>query len=268
MVEHMHRRARADSKGRLPGLVTRAFVTHRTAEGDAWSEVRMRLETVHLFPNAERGVLVYRGMIEVAEDDAGDVVHLLVAAEDPSAPRTVEHYENVLAGRLDKQRGRAPLAQSIAILMPPPTEGWASTRREDATSPSMIEGEGLLRQEPEARRRELRRETARARLEAKGLDPALYGAGEPVEEEEPPGPDDVEGLLIYVEKQRARAADAQREMAVKKEESEKRARAAFAGMGIDYDKARRDALKSGGGPARLLRRPQHQEDALAPRDRP
>lgn len=243
-IEHMHEE-HARLEGRLPGLVTRAFITHRTDEGEVWKEVRTRLETVHLFPNAERGVLIHRGIVEVAEDDAGDVVHLLVAAEDPTAPRAVEHYEKVLAGRLDKKKG-ALLSLSDRDLMPAPAEGWASTNEKTDVA-RMIEGEGLLRKNLK-RRGELMRAHGRELLEARGLDPALYGAGEPAEEEEPPGPDDVDGLFVYVEKQKARAADAQREMAAKKEELEKKARSSYAEMGLDYDKVQEEALKSGGGP--------------------
>ena len=54
--------------------------------------MRTHLETVRLFPAVSRGVLIYRGMTEVREDDADDIVELLVGADDPAELRPREHF--------------------------------------------------------------------------------------------------------------------------------------------------------------------------------
>ena len=61
-----------------------------------------RLDTVWLFPHRERGVLVFRGVVEVSEADASDVALLLGAVERMSEPRPPE----LLAGGLREVKFR------------------------------------------------------------------------------------------------------------------------------------------------------------------
>src|SRR6185312_16612224 len=101
---YMHpRRARIEE--RLPGVCTRAFITQKTAAGEVFREIQTRLDTVRFFPHAERGVVIFHGMVEIEEDDGRDVLHLVLACEDLGKPRPVEHYREVLAQRLDKAKG-------------------------------------------------------------------------------------------------------------------------------------------------------------------
>ena len=74
--------------GSLPAFRTRCFIEKKLDNGLLFTEVEMRAETVCLFPTVETGVLIYRGVIDVKEDDASDVEHLLVAYEnlDQSPP--------------------------------------------------------------------------------------------------------------------------------------------------------------------------------------
>src|SRR5262249_53723401 len=89
----------------LPGLLTRAFITHRSAEGERFVELAMRCDTVWLFPSAGLGAVIFHGAIAVADDDAGDVAHLVVACEEPGLARPIDRYREALARRLDKDRG-------------------------------------------------------------------------------------------------------------------------------------------------------------------
>ncbi len=60
VVENMHPdKARIES--RLPGLRARAFIKQKANEGEALREIKLRIDTVHLFPHAERGVILFRG---------------------------------------------------------------------------------------------------------------------------------------------------------------------------------------------------------------
>ena len=60
-------------ESKLPGLTTRCFIAKSTDAGDAFHELRMRLDTVRLFPHRERGILVFRGAVPVREFDGADV---------------------------------------------------------------------------------------------------------------------------------------------------------------------------------------------------
>ena len=93
-------------EGRLPRIVLRAFATLR--EGDA-IEVPLAPETLWLFPDLEMGVMIHRGSLPVASDDASEVASVLLAAEDPGEARPPEHYlsvRNRRAGRDPKDRSR------------------------------------------------------------------------------------------------------------------------------------------------------------------
>ncbi len=94
--------SKAELEGSLPAFRTRCFIQKKQAEAVLFTEVEMRTETVFLFPEAETGIVIYRGVIEVAEDDASDVSMLLAGYEDlDQALRSKEYYEKALSNRLD-----------------------------------------------------------------------------------------------------------------------------------------------------------------------
>lgn len=161
-LENLHP-TRPRIEGRLPSLVARAFVTLRTPEGERFEEVPTRLDTVHFFPSALRAVMIHRGVIEVTEDDAADVLHLLVGCERASEPRDVDHYRRVLAQRLDPEQG-ALYALRERDLMP---DGLAIDlgALDDAPKPENLIAKRLRR------RAELELEAARATLARHDLDP-------------------------------------------------------------------------------------------------
>lgn len=91
--------------GKLPAFRTRCFIEKKLEQGSLFIEVEMRAETVCLFPAVETGVMIYRGVIEVKEDDASDVEHLLVAYENlDQAPRSKAYYDQALRNRLDESK--------------------------------------------------------------------------------------------------------------------------------------------------------------------
>jgi hypothetical protein len=83
----------------------RAFVTQRVDQQEKFKEIKTRLNTLWFFPDAERVILAFQGMHEIAEDDGADVVHLLAAIERLGQPRSAEHYLHVRDKRLDKNNG-------------------------------------------------------------------------------------------------------------------------------------------------------------------
>ncbi|MDB4930370.1 MAG: hypothetical protein JWM10_2854 [Myxococcaceae bacterium] len=225
--------------GRLPGLVARAFVTQRTPAGDVFREVSTRIDTVHLLPNAERVVVIYRGSIPVAEDDAADVVHLLAALEDPSHPKGVAHYEEVLAGRLDKQRGAA-LALRDRDLLPAPRPGARPPPGSEDEFIGAIALKGYAQQNGR-RLREIENEKARAHCVAKGLDPDQYGPPPLAPDGPLPEPEE---LATRVEQGNAQVDGAMAAAATHKEEALAQARAQCTANGLDFDAM----AGEGGGP--------------------
>ncbi len=243
-VEHMHP-DKPLLEGRLPGIVARVFV--RTKGEDALREVPMRLETVQLLPRAERALILFRGVTEVVEDDASDVVQLVAGCEAIGAPRSVAHYRAVLEERLDKKRG-ALASLRDSDLMPEGEAGKTSIAElvdEDLGTPF----EDLKRQNMR-RKAEAELDATRARIRAAGLDP-----DEHLPAELPPDPsyavaslDDLEDTVLRAHEQ-IEAAKVTGE--AKRKEAEAGARKQMADAGLDFDAAVEAQKKKGGGPPKL-----------------
>lgn len=105
--------------GRLPRLRPRAFVT-RDGEAPVFSELPLTLETVWLFPHALTGIVAWRGVVPVAEDDGADVTALLLAYEHQDAPpRGRAHYMEALGNRLRRGPDTAALLKDYRDIAPP-----------------------------------------------------------------------------------------------------------------------------------------------------
>lgn len=195
LVEGMsHKSPRIE--GALPGLVARAFVTRRTAEGDQFVEIGLRCDTVWLFPTTGLGAVILHGWMPVADDDGRDIVHLVVAGEEPSAPRPIDHYQQALVRRLDKDKGSiADLSDSD--LMPARASGVVANMDLGAIGQWLKPEQITL--ENQRRGAERRRLERVAELEAQGLDPALFGAAAlPVPDVELPPMDDLDAVAEYL----------------------------------------------------------------------
>lgn len=85
-----------DLRGRLPGFRVRAFARR----GDACDELPVRIDTVWLFPGALMGVVLFRSGLAVADKEASDVPHVMLAYERLHEPgRSPEHYRTAFAER-------------------------------------------------------------------------------------------------------------------------------------------------------------------------
>ncbi|WP_437913826.1 DUF2169 domain-containing protein [Sorangium sp. So ce302] len=243
LVENMH----PDSpriEGRLPGLVTRCFVTHRTPEGERFVEIPLRCDLVWLFPSAGLGAIAFHGAMRIAEDDAADIVHLVCACEEPAAPRPIEHYQQALRRRLDKDQPAADL--SDADLMPPRGSGVAP----DFGGSDMgrwVKSEHLTKKNVR-RGQERMLAAARARLESEGLDPDKHGAAALPPEPEIPSADDPEALATRVQEQLARMDDEARQIEALEAEGKEQARKLYAEMGKDLDEVMAEAARASAGP--------------------
>jgi uncharacterized protein YjbI with pentapeptide repeats len=203
-VENMHPDRRVLDT-RLPGFLGRCFVrfSPRYDATRALVEVPLKIDTVHLFPHRERAIVFCRGVLPIHTTDASCVELVLAAVDEleADARRPRAHYEEVLARRLDPERGALEALRDRELL--PASAEVASTGPqvgdpiEEATK-----GEGLLAEL--AHRRTVKElERARERLLAQGLDPALVP--EPPPAPRPPSvdldtlPDRVDAALAQKE---------------------------------------------------------------------
>lgn len=77
-VENMHPQGAV--RGKLPGLRPRLLM-RTIADPDRHVELGLDLDTVWLFPNDERSVVLYRAQVEVSREDAKDIRGLAVFVE-------------------------------------------------------------------------------------------------------------------------------------------------------------------------------------------
>ncbi len=233
----------------LPNITARFFLV-RTREGepDELVEATSRLDTVLLLPNIERGIVIFRGMVPVAEDDGADVKHIIAAFEDPASPRSPDHYRAVLARRLDKNRGALASLIDDDLMPPPEPEGEPVPEDDWNDMAKVVEIEEL---QATYLQRKVDKEMASAReqLIAQGLDPAEFDRQKPVPAERPPR--DLRAFADYLDRVQVQIDAAQKEAAAKEKEGIEQVRAKCKELGVDFDKLLADGKKGGGGPPKF-----------------
>jgi uncharacterized protein YjbI with pentapeptide repeats len=137
-LHHLHPE-HATLSGRLPELRARCFL-RRQAQSTQIEEVPLRLTTVWFIPHLERAILVFNGSAPCTQFDGSDIDSLLVAAEEPSSPRGMPHYRNVLEQREDPRQG-AIYALRDADLVPTALigPGLESSSQEPPPGSAMME---------------------------------------------------------------------------------------------------------------------------------
>ena len=175
-IENMH--PSGTIEGALPGLATRTFVTHRTSSGEAWKEIENRLDTVYLFPSADRCLVVSRGWMPIADDDAHDIVNLVIACEERAKPKPSAHYEEVLARRLDLAQAHLHVLRD-ADLLPWPDEGEVPA--DDAEFAAWTARENLTRANARRGLAAERAEASLSRAEASGDSESAHPATVPTD---------------------------------------------------------------------------------------
>ena len=244
-VDGMHPTG-ARVEGRLPGVSTRAFVVPKGT--DEPTEVTTRLDTVWLLPHIKRGVLVFRGITRVAEDDAHDVGVVLAALERMGAARDVGHYREALEQRKDRKKA-AILALSDKDLVP---EGLANARGGPKPDDG-LKSEGLRRKRMAALMRERYAEQRGKivdELSKHNIDPAKANLPEVLPE--PPEPStDPEQVLAQADELRAMAEQMKAKAAAQQAEAEVKIREELAKHGQDYDKLVAENAAKAGGPPKL-----------------
>lgn len=72
-------------EGRLAGVKPRCFVQRSVPSGGAFGEIALRLDTVHFDLEEMKVTLVWRGLLDVADDRASDVAELFLLRQDKGA---------------------------------------------------------------------------------------------------------------------------------------------------------------------------------------
>ena len=107
-ITNMHPDHRVQ-RGRIPGWRARGFVVRgkhhlHSLDGAVLEDLPLHLSTAWFFPHLERLGLIYHGVTEIAEDDADDISHAMMAMEEGSAPPLpVSDYREVLVIRCEAE---------------------------------------------------------------------------------------------------------------------------------------------------------------------
>jgi uncharacterized protein YjbI with pentapeptide repeats len=232
-------------KGRLPGVATRVFITQKKGDEEVFREApSYHIDTVHLFPNVACGVVTFRCVFEVQEDDAADVECVLAGFEDPAAPKSREHYKAALDKRLDKKNGALALFADRDLL-----PGWDAAKAPEQSwndLEEILKSEGLVWKRVDA--------NTQAKLEKLKADAIAAGLPRALVEEKfviPPRevvPEDPEELLAFVEKKQADADQVILDQKETLKQTEDEVRELMAARGLDYDEV---VAKARGGPPKL-----------------
>jgi uncharacterized protein YjbI with pentapeptide repeats len=226
-------------KGRLPGFTARCYVNRRTDENEIFGEIALSLSTVWFFPHRERAILVYHGQTSVAEDDASDILQMVIAAENLGQPKGDEFYRVLLSERIDKEKGPL-LALRDKDLLPEGLAGAGDLPADDGIPTS----DGFFRRNLQ-RNAEQRILAARAVVVGYGLDPDEHGPLVPPPEEPPPALDDIPEYIEAVKKQGKKLeADSK----IRAEKSIKEAEKIFDKLGLDFDVVRKEMETPHTGP--------------------
>jgi len=179
----------------LPDFRARTFVSRRKLGPEQIDEVELAFQTLWLFPDAEKAVMIFSGSTRVLEEDGSDILHLLVAAEREGERRSKAHYVAALIARLDKEKGAVAFLRERELL---PDNLPAPAEPEMAEDLELSASEGLLQANMHNKAvKEV--EKSRAFIAALGLDPDIHGPAIPQPPAPPPSaeqmPELVEKLL-------------------------------------------------------------------------
>ncbi len=222
--------------GQLPGIKPRCFINRHTKSGTAFQEIPLKLDTVWLFPHAEKGILIFRGSTEVQDDTASDVAATLLAYERMGdTPRELSHYQQALTKRLDEEKGYL-YALNEKDLIP---DGERSAIQELLEEGEKKSGESPL-EENMKRKAELEVEKAKKKMEELGLNPDDYLNKASTEEEPEITLDNLDELDVITDKMLKKAQDQRKEM-------EERSRKMVESMGMDYEELLKKAKNESGG---------------------
>ncbi len=116
-------------EGWVPEFRVRALLDQSVPERSSYQMLDLAADTLWFFPEEELGLVIYRGVADIADSDALDVKSLLLAYEDLScSPRSQQHYQQTMERRLDRKTGPGEVLNEAALI-PEPGERLLAERR-------------------------------------------------------------------------------------------------------------------------------------------
>ncbi|MEC5386807.1 DUF2169 domain-containing protein [Uliginosibacterium sp. H3] len=226
--EHLHP-TRPLLQGNLPGLVSRCFITRLVGDEPRFQEIPTQLETVLFFPHRECAVLISRGSLEVAEEDAAEIKLLIAAAEWQDESRSLEHYAEAVQQRLDPENGHFFMLKEDDLLPGGQGERYSVEQFVSALpeNPRPLLAENLRRRQ----RAEI--ESARAMVTAYGMDPD-DGHAPSLPAEAEALPKRLEDFPAFLAEKKAQELASRAEFAAREATYDAQRRALFASLGMDY----------------------------------
>jgi len=219
----------------LPAVRMRLFLNRMKDAKEVFSERLCRPDTLWLFPEREAGILAWRNLTLIADEDAEDVRHVLIAVEPfSSEPLPFERYrsrlEEILAPPLKTPPPVGAPEPRQAPAMPPP-----SPENPPEMSRELEEAVASLEKEVEQTLAKLgvAKEEAMATLQAAQAAPPAESMEELVAEYKAPGDEDI---LESIKEMEAMVAAL-----------EKQTDAMLAGAGLTREDAERALAEKAGG---------------------
>jgi uncharacterized protein YjbI with pentapeptide repeats len=236
-------------KAMLPGIKSRCFVNQKTRNGEEFKEVKTSLDTVWLFPHAEKGIILWRGVNEIQTDDAEDILHMLVAYERISdEPKPIDHYREALLKRLDEENGALFMLDEKDLIPPGERSGLAALIKDTGKEEGALSKNMRKKVENEKQKAQKKQQEALKKMEQlcqqQGLDPKKIIPPSPPPLPKAPDIDpnnfDPEEIMRFIKETEADAmAKKEKAMAdamAKKAQAEKKIKEICDKQGLDFDK--------------------------------
>lgn len=261
--------------GSLPGIKPRVFLKYLEEQDLVFSEVPMSLDTVWLFPQDEKGILVYRGVKEIASWDGIEIKDSIWAYEYlDGRSRSAQDYQDSLAKRRNKKTASFWLLRQDDLH---PPEGVPQPPEEPAPPRAIAPALKRALKEVDAVEKEMRQQAKEVRgklkevLAKQKMDPKEYLAkldaftAKRKRPEMPALPPqyrsarDLPALMAYMENElpkmrtstaqlqsqvKAEVKKAESEMAKYKDQAYAKVREACQKSGQDYDKVMKQAAEN------------------------
>ena len=129
----------------LPGKKIRVFITRGPAGREEFSEVALNIDTIWFFPDQNLGMLCFRGIAPVQDDEASEVEYLYAAMEDLDHPNIIPIHYNEFKERL------SPTKLEEEPVTPSPEPGAEVTPSIEEMAPVLSAEEKQLIQEMETK---------------------------------------------------------------------------------------------------------------------
>ena len=110
----------------LPGKKIRVFITWTGKSQEDFFEVALNIDTVWFFPDQNLGLLCFRGIAPVQDDEASDIDYFYAAMEDLEAPKIVpihfSEFKEIIAPSGSEEEIVEPSAEPSPEVAPSPED--------------------------------------------------------------------------------------------------------------------------------------------------